>query len=497
MTEPHFPSESTGAPPGAIAIFGASGDLTQRKLIPALYSLACEKRLSPSTRVIGVARSPLTDDAFRARVLEGVEAHGRQKPSDAMPWSDFAGNLSYLSGNYDDPDTYRRLGEALQALDTHANTQQNRLFYLSTPPALYPVIVEQLGRAGLNDSEPGWTRLIVEKPFGRDLKTSNQLDDQIHAVFRERQVYRIDHYLGKETVQNILSFRFANTIFELMWNRNYVDHVQISMTEKVGVEHRAGYYDRAGVVRDMFQNHLLQLLTLTAMEPPVAFNSKELRDEKVKVLQAVHPPRIEDGVWGQYIGYRQEEGVADQSPTPTFMALKLYVDNWRWQGVPFFVRTGKNLTRKTTEITLQFKQVPHLLFSDSKTLTPNRLSLFIQPNEGMHLHFETKVPGAGMKTSPVEMEFNYNEKYGAGKLPDAYERLLLDAMQGDSSLFARSDEIQRAWEIVDPILKAWEQKQTPPLAYYYPGTWGPTEADALMYRENRFWLHHCAEQEPE
>ena len=408
-----------------------------------------------------------------------------------MVWSDFSDRVAYLSGGYDDPDTYSRLEEQLDNLDRSAATACNRLFYLSTPPSLYTEIIAQLGASGLNECEPGWTRIIVEKPFGRDLESSNQLDEEIHEVFRERQVYRIDHYLGKETVQNLLTFRFANTIFELMWNRNYVDHVQISMTEQVGLEHRAGYYDVAGAVRDMFQNHMLQLLTLVGMEPPVAFNSKELRDEKVKVLQAIRPLRIDDGVWGQYIGYREEKDVNSNSVTPTFLAFQLYLDNWRWQGVPFYLRTGKSLTRKTTEVTLQFKQVPHQLFQDSPDLTPNRLSLFIQPNEGMHLHLETKVPGAGMKTSPVNMEFDYN----AGDLPDAYERLLLDAIHGDSALFARSDEIQRAWEIVDPMLKAWESHSSPPLSFYYPGTWGPAEAAGMMHREGREWLHHCEEQD--
>jgi glucose-6-phosphate 1-dehydrogenase len=492
MSDTRSPSADTPAPACAIVIFGASGDLAQRKLIPALYNLACENRLSPATHVVGVARSDMTDDGFRNRLREGVETHSRL--SEDLPWEGFARRMFYLSGHYDDPATYRRLEETLCHLDRTAGTAQNRLFYLSTPPTLYPVIVERLGKAVLNDSEPGWTRLIVEKPFGRDLASSNRLDEQIHAAFRERQVYRIDHYLGKETVQNLLTFRFANTIFELMWNRNYVDHVQISMTESVGLEHRAGYYDRAGVVRDMFQNHLLQLLTLVAMEPPVTFNSKELRDEKVKVLQAIRPPQLADGVWGQYIGYRQEQDVDGHSATPTYMALKLFIDNWRWKGVPFYVRTGKKLTRKTTEITLQFKQVPHLLFADSQDLVPNRLSLFIQPNEGMHLNFEIKVPGAGMSTRSASMEFRYEDLFGQDVLPDAYERLLLDAVQGDSSLFARSDEIQRAWEIVDPILTAWETHKSPPLTFYYPGTWGPAEADRMMHNDDRMWLDHCEAQ---
>ncbi|MBT5876680.1 MAG: glucose-6-phosphate dehydrogenase [Candidatus Latescibacteria bacterium] len=486
------PGDDITSDPCVIVIFGASGDLTRRKLVPALYSLAREGRLSPETQVLGVARTRLSDDAFREQLKEGVLAHGRgSDPESLLPWSDFSTRVSYLSGAYDDSETYRRLEELLVNFDLNAGTSCNRLFYLSTPPSLYAEIIGRLGASGLNECEPGWTRIIVEKPFGRDLASSNLLDEEIHGVFRERQVYRIDHYLGKETVQNLLTFRFANTIFELMWNRNYVDHVQISMTEQVGLEHRAGYYDIAGVVRDMFQNHMLQLLTLVGMEPPVAFNSKELRDEKVKVLQAIRPLRIDDGVWGQYIGYREDRDVNDDSVTPTFLAFKLYLDNWRWQGVPFYLRTGKSLTRKTTEVTLQFKQVPHQLFQDSPDLTPNRLSLFIQPNEGMHLHMETKVPGAGMKTSPVNMEFDYN----AGDLPDAYERLLLDAIHGDSALFTRSDEIRRAWEIVDPMLKDWESHSAPPLSFYYPGTWGPAEAAGMMHREGREWLHHCEEQD--
>lgn len=475
----------------AIVIFGASGDLTQRKLIPALYNLAVEGRLLPETRIVGVARTAMSDGAFRDRLREGLS--NTEPLEDALPWAVFAEKITYLSGDYDDPETYRQLCEHLGQLD--ANVVPNRLFYLSTPPSVYSVIVDQLGKAGLNGSLSGWSRIIVEKPFGRNLLSSNLLDEHIHAVFRERQVYRIDHYLGKETVQNLLTFRFANSIFELMWNRNYVDHVQISMTESVGLEHRAGYYDHAGVLRDMFQNHILQLISLVAMEPPVAFNSKELRDEKLKVLQAIRPPQLSDGVWGQYIGYRHEADVADHSNTPTYMALKLFVDNWRWQGVPFYVRTGKNLTRKTTEITLQFKSVPHRLFPDSKEVTPNRLSLFIQPNEGMYLKFETKIPGDGMRTKSANMDFKYTDLFGKDVLPDAYVRLLLDALQGDAALFARSDEIQRAWEIVDPLLHAWENQKSPPLTFYYPGTWGPNEADRVIHNDGRVWLDHCLSEE--
>jgi len=480
--------------PAAVVIFGASGDLARRKLVPALHSLACEGFLAPASRIVGVARSPLSDDVFRDRLFEGVVGYARLKPGICELWPRMEGRLTYLAGSYDDPETYRLLAKRLSRLDAEVGTEGNRLFYLATPPMLYPLIVERLGQAGLNRSDSGWARIIIEKPFGHDLASAHWLNEQIHAVFDESQVYRIDHYLGKETVQNIMTFRFSNAIFEPLWNRNYVDHVQITVAESVGVGHRAGYYDKAGVLRDMFQNHLLQLLTLTTLEPPAAFEADALRDEKVKVLRAVR--RSPQSVRAQYRGYCDEEGVAQGSQTPTYAAVQLFVDNWRWRGVSFYLRSGKRMAAKTTEIAIQFKCVPHLLFPlpPGEEITPNVLHLCIQPDEGIHLRFETKRPGAGMRTRSVDMEFHYAEDFGAGVLPDAYERLLLDAMQGDASLFARADEIELAWGIIDPILAAWQQPGALPLAFYEPGSWGPAEADELLARDGRAWVQRCGEQ---
>ncbi len=476
--------------PAIVVIFGASGDLTRRKLVPALHSLTCEGLVPPETRVIGIARSDLTDDAFHKQLFEGVEAYARFHPGICERWPLFEGRLSYLQGDYDDPETCRRLEQRLAEIDAAVGTRANRLFYLATPPSLYPVIVEQLGRSRLNHSD-GWTRIIIEKPFGHDQQSAHRLNEQVHATFDEHQVYRIDHYLGKETVQNILTFRLANAIFEPLWNRNYVDHVQITVSETVGVAHRAGYYEKAGVLRDMFQNHLLQLMCLTAMEPPAIFEANALRDEKVKVLRAIHAG--ERSVRAQYEGYRAKEGVAPDSQTPTYAALELFVDNWRWNGVPFYLRSGKSLRGKTTEIAIQFKRVPILLFpmSQDERMSPNILSLCLQPDEGIHLLFEAKVPGAGMRTRSVDMEFHYSDDFPSETLPEAYERLLLDAMQGDASLFARADEIELAWGLIDPILEGWKQPGAPPLASYEPGTWGPPEADDLLARDGRAWLLGC------
>lgn len=483
------------AEPSTIIIFGASGDLTRRKLVPALHSLRCERFIPEATQLLGVARSPMSDEVFREQLLGGVQSYARFKPGVCELWPVYKDRLSYLEGSYNDPQTYRHLAERLAQCDAKLGTEGNRLFYMATPPTLYPIIVEQLGRAGLNRSDQGWTRIIIEKPFGHDLSSAHQLNEQLHAVFDESQSYRIDHYLGKETVQNIMTLRFANAIFEPLWNRNYVDHVQITVAESVGVGHRAGYYEKAGVLRDMFQNHLLQLLTLTAMEPPSLSDANPLRDEKVKVLRATL--KGAQSVRAQYAGYRAEEGVDSNSQTPTYAALQMFVANWRWRGVPFYLRSGKSLKSKTSEISIQFKDVPHLMFPSASRdrIAPNVLTLCLQPDEGVHLRFEAKDPGAGMRTRPVDMEFHYDEDFGADVLPEAYERLLMDAIQGDASLFARADEIELAWGLIDPILTGWEQPDAPPLAAYEPGSWGPADADAFLARDGRAWLSGCGGHE--
>ncbi len=477
--------------PSVIIIFGASGDLTRRKLVPALHTLRCEGFLQPTTEVLGVARSPLADQEFRDQLFSGVMEYSRLDPAVCALWTTLGEHVSYLAGNYDDPDTYRRLAERLARFDDEAGTRCNRLFYLATPPNLYPIIVEQLGKAGLNHSATGWVRIIIEKPFGADRESARRLNEQVHAVFDESQVYRIDHYLGKETVQNILTFRFANAIFEPLWSRNYIDHVQITVAEEIGVAHRAGYYDQAGVLRDMFQNHLLQLLTLTAMEPPAMSEADALRDEKVKVLRALRPDV--QGVRGQYQGYLSEEKVAPDSQTPTYAALQLFVDNWRWQGVPFYLRSGKSLAARLTEIHIQFKSVPHLMFPmpPDGRMTPNVLALCLQPDEGIRLRFEAKEPGAGMRSRSVEMEFSYSRDFGQEPLPEAYERLLLDAIQGDASLFARADEIELAWGMIDRVQAAWREPTAPPLSFYEPGSWGPAEGDQFLAGSGRAWLVEC------
>jgi len=476
-----------------IVIFGASGDLAQRKLVPALHSLACDDLLPGRVRIVGVARSEYSDESFREHLYQGIEAYARREPRACQLWSNLSEAYTYLAGGYDDPDTYRRLRQRLETLDAAEGGPSDHVFYLAVPPSLYGTIIDALGAAGLNGrQEAGQAQrracVVVEKPFGHDLASARALNERIHRTFGEDQVLRIDHYLGKETVQNILAFRFANAIFEPLWSRQYVDHVQISVAESIVVGRRGGYYESAGVLRDMFQNHLLQLLSLTTMEPPATLSADALRDEKVKVLQALRVPRPEDVVLGQYEGYLEEEGVAPDSQTPTYAAVRLYVDNWRWQGVPFYLQSGKGLKEKVSEITLQFKRVPHLLFPESVSPRPNRLAICIQPDEAIQLRFDIKKPGAGMSTAPVDMAFAYSEHFGDAALPEAYERLLLDALQGDASLFARADEIELAWKLIDPLTHMGA-----PLRYAI-GSWGPSEAKDLIAAEGCSWMYGCVDE---
>ena len=444
----------------------------------------------------------MDDEAFRAHLAQGVPEFSRLGGDACQAWETFSSRLYYHRLNYDDADAYSQLATLLNQKEQDLELPHNRLFYLATPPTLYATIIEHLGQAGLAQSGEDFTRVVIEKPFGRDLASAQELNRRVHAVFDEDQIYRIDHYLGKETVQNIMVFRFANAIFEPVWNRRYIDHVQISVLEDLPVGRRGGYYDGAGVLRDMFQNHIMQLLSLTAMEPPTAWDATLLRDEKVKVLRALRIPQGSTlpthTVRAQYQSesvpsYRQEPGVAADSQTPTYAALKLYIDNWRWQGVPFYLRSGKSLASKMTGVVIRFKEVPHLLFggNDSVTLAPNELSFCLQPEEGFHLGFQTKAPGAGMRTQPVDMSFRFAPTFGAKSLPDAYERLLLDALLGDAALFARADEIEHSWRIIDAILQGWERGEGPPLSFYEPGSWGPQAGADLLAADGRAWTTSC------
>lgn len=488
-------AQNRTAPPVSIVIFGASGDLTQRKLIPALYNLACGAHLSSQTRVIGVGRTSFDDESFRQHLRDGVQTHARLEEG-CEDWNRFSERLAYIVGDYEDPDTYQQLEKELKRNDQEAGTGGNRLFHMAIPPRVFSTVIQQLAESGLNQGERGWARLVVEKPFGRDLETAEDLNRQIHQVFKEDQVFRIDHYLGKETVQNILTLRFANAIFEPIWNRNYIDHVQITVAEDVGVSDRAGFYDQTGVLRDMFQNHVLQLVALTAMEPPVAFEADAFRDEKVNVLRAIRP--VDRSLIGQYGGkgkkkaYRQESGVPDDSDTATFAALRLFIDNWRWRDVPFYLRSGKRMATKSTAIAIEFKQVPHLMFPTGKRedLPPNILYLCIQPHEGIHLQLQSKMPGAGMATHAADIHYDYAQDFDEEDLPGAYERLLLEVIYGDATLFSRADEIELAWELMDPVL---DQKEKMRLCTYEPGSWGPERADDFIEQDGRHWHYGCRE----
>ncbi|HEY0702764.1 MAG TPA: glucose-6-phosphate dehydrogenase [Candidatus Acidoferrales bacterium] len=498
QTGPYFcemPSD-----PCAIVMFGASGDLARRKLMPALYDLAFHSCLAPSFRLLGFARTKMSDEDFRKSAGEFLPK-GQEEGADDSKKSEFLKNLQYFSGNYDDAAAFQNLAKRLEELDKEGGLGGNRLFYLATPPEVYMHVIEQLKKANLTDpkSDKSWTRIIIEKPFGRDLASAKELNHKVLEAFDESQVYRIDHYLGKETVQNMLVFRFGNGIFEPLWNRNYVDSVQITAAESLGVERRAAFYETAGAMRDMIQSHVLQLTSLVAMEAPARFDATSVRNEKIKVLQSMRAFTTEsvwkDVVRGQYgpgqingkpvPGYRQEPGVNPNSSTDTFAALKLHVDNWRWSGVPFYLRSGKRLGNPHTEVAILFKRAPHMVFRGENTET-NSLVLNIQPEEGISLSFGAKTPGSQMHIRPVEMDFEYKNTFGSSTRP-AYATLINDCIRGDATLFDRADSVEAAWALVDPILKTWESASAPPFPNYPAGSAGPKAADDLTASDGRTW----------
>jgi glucose-6-phosphate 1-dehydrogenase len=491
--------ERLPVPPTTLVIFGATGDLARRKLLPALYNLAHEGALPERFNLIGVSRRDQSDDDFRGLAREAIVEFSRREP-DPRLLDGLLERMHYIPNPFDDREGYARVGQAIEALDEEAGQPLNRVYYLSTAPEYFPVITEALNHHGLNHHDGCDVRVVIEKPFGTDLASARSLQEVVHNAFRERQVFRIDHYLGKETVQNVMAFRFANYMFEPVWNRNFIDHIQITAAEDIGIGSRAGYYDASGALRDLVQNHMLQLLALVCMEPPASFEANKVRDEKVKVLQAIQPPQPDQvaamTVRGQYTtgmsgggeapGYLQEEGVPAGSSTETYAALRLEVHNWRWAGVPIVLRTGKRLARKVTEIAVQLKPVPHLAFQSkgSVGVQPNQLILTVQPNEGVSLSLGAKIPGARMRIRPVNMEFLYGTSF-MSQSPEAYERLILDAMRGDATLFTRNDEVDAQWGIIDPILKAWDA-DAQPLATYEAGSPGPGEAERLM-GDGRAW----------
>jgi glucose-6-phosphate 1-dehydrogenase len=490
-----------------LVIFGASGDLTRRKLIPALFALYQQKLLPTNFAILGIGRTPLTDETFRKPMQEALLS-GEPDP-DRTPENirSFCGLLHYLSIQTSESKAYIAVKDTLDKMNQEFHTDGHYIFYLATPPDLSEVIARNLSIQGLNQHESGWRRIIVEKPFGYDLKSARHLNTQLLNCFTEDQIYRIDHYLGKETVQNVMVTRFSNGIFEPLWNRNYVNHVEITAAESLGVENRGGYYDHSGALRDMVQNHLLQLVTLVAMEPPTVIHSHAIRNETLKVLQSIRPvdkrTLASQVIRGQYTAstirgtqlpsYREEHEVSPDSRTETFVALKMYIDNWRWGGVPFYIRTGKRLPTRVTELVVHFKPTPHRLFcfDEGRFNSDNQLVIRIQPDEGILLKFGMKVPGGGFKVQDVNMDFHYADLGGEGKIPEAYQRLLLDCMQGDATLFTRGDSIEQAWSIVDPILDTWRSDPQIPMYGYPAGTWGPQQADNLIEDPSMTWRYPC------
>jgi glucose-6-phosphate 1-dehydrogenase len=493
--------------PCVFVVFGASGDLTRRKLMPALYSLAASKLLPAGTSVVGFALTELSDDAFRAQMHDAIAEFSSHEPIDEDAWRDFASRLHYVSGHFEDGASFKRLGAKMKEIDGASGTRGNRIYYLAVPPNVIRLAVDGLAAAGLVsrvDEPSRYTRIVVEKPFGRDLASAEALNADLHRVLDERQVFRIDHYLGKETVQNLVALRFGNAIFEPLWNRSHIDHVQITVAEDIGIEHRGRFYEEAGALRDIVQNHMLQLLALTAMEPSASFDADGVRDEKVKVLRAIEPIRgdavARAVVRGQYgpgmhegapvAGYRQEPDVSAQSSIETFVAMRVFIDNWRFAGVPFYLRTGKRLAKHLTTIAVGFRSVPRAFLAQAAPIDPDALVIRIQPDEGISLRFIAKHPGPSMDLRPVTMDFDYGSAFG-GSGRAAYERLVLDAMQGDPMLFARADEVGGAWRFVTPILEAWAASPPPPFPSYAAGSWGPDAASALIARdgnERRAWI---------